>query len=147
MSWSLHMRWLWLEKTDTSHPWRGLEIKVHANTVPLFNVALQLHVGNGASTLFWSDRWLLGGLLSVIAPDVMVVPLKLHNLCMVADALLDQSWSRDVEGGLSMTRLFEYFQLWDILRDFMLSHEVDRQLRYILIKICLSCLLSRIHHF
>jgi hypothetical protein len=40
MSWSLHVLWLWFQKIDTNQPWRGLEIKVHPNDVPLFNVAL-----------------------------------------------------------------------------------------------------------
>jgi hypothetical protein len=27
MGWALHMRWLWLKKTDSSRPWAGLSIK------------------------------------------------------------------------------------------------------------------------
>jgi hypothetical protein len=41
MSWSLQMRWLWFEKTDTSRPWRGLDVKFHPSVVALFKVALQ----------------------------------------------------------------------------------------------------------
>jgi hypothetical protein len=84
-------------------------------------------VDNGANTLLYSDRWLFGCCLSDLAPEVVaVVPLKRHKLPMVVDALFDQSWFRDVKGDLSMIGLFEYFQLWDILQDFLLSHEEDR---------------------
>jgi hypothetical protein len=70
-------------------------------------------VDNGANTLLYSDRWLFGCCLRDLAPEVVaVVPLKHHKLRMVVDALFDQSWFRDVEGGLSMIRLFDYFQLW-----------------------------------
>lgn len=32
----------------------------------------------------------------------------------VAQALHDQSWPADIQGGLSLIGLFEYFQLWDV---------------------------------
>lgn len=36
-----------------------------------------------------------------------------------------QIWPSDIKGGLSMIGLFEYFQLWDILLDIVLSDEED----------------------
>ena len=43
----------------------------------------------------------------------------------VAEAFQEQRWPRDVEGGLSMIGLFEYFQLLDIIQDFLLTTTED----------------------
>jgi hypothetical protein len=49
-----------------------------------------------------------------------VVPWKFLKRS-VAEAFQEQRWPRDVEGGLSIIGLFEYFQLWDIIQDFLLT--------------------------
>lgn len=126
MSWALQIRWLWLKKTDLSRPWRGLEIPVHSNAVALFSIALDSHVGRGDNTLFWSDRWLMGCCLGDLAPAVVAaVPLKVRNQRTVSEAFLHNSWPNDIQGGLSLIGLFEYFQLWDLLQDTLLYHEDD----------------------
>ena len=51
----------------------------------------------------------IGGFLDDIAPNVFsAVPWKFLKQS-VAEALQGQRWPRDVEGGLSMIGLFEYF--------------------------------------
>ena len=54
---ALHIRWLWLQKTDPSRPWTGLPIQVPGNAHALFGIAVKSVVRNGESTKFWSDRW------------------------------------------------------------------------------------------
>lgn len=44
---------------------------------------------------------------------------------MVADALQDHVWPADISGGLSLVGLFEYFQLWDVLHETILSQDDD----------------------
>jgi hypothetical protein len=42
----------------------------------------------------------------------------------VAEVIQNHSWTRDIQGDLSMVGLFEFFfQLWDVLLDVALSHE------------------------
>lgn len=60
MSWALQIQWFWLCKTDPERPWQGLEIKVHPNALALLNVAMETHAGQGDSTLFWTEKWLMG---------------------------------------------------------------------------------------
>lgn len=106
MSWALQIRWLWLKKIDSARPWKGLEIPVHQNAVALFNIAIVSHVGNGANTLFWSDKWFFGCSLDEIAPSVVAaVPSKTRRHRTVAEALLETRWPRDIQGGLSPHRL------------------------------------------
>jgi hypothetical protein len=48
--------------------------------VIFLKMAMQSEVGNGASTLFWSDRWLGGQQTVDIAPRLLeIIPKKLIN--------------------------------------------------------------------
>ena len=126
MSWALQVRWLWFAKTDPNRSWKGLNIHVHPNACALFAIALESQVGDGNNTLFWSDRWLMGCSVADVAPLVAAnVPSKTRKQHTVAQALHDQSWPADIQGGLSLIGLFEYFQLWDMLLDIHLSQEED----------------------
>ena len=53
----------------------------------------------------------------VVPLVVANVPSKTRKQCTMAQALHDQSWPADIQGGLSLIGLFEYFQLWDMLLD------------------------------
>ena len=77
MGWALQMRWLWIAKTKSDRPCAGLEIPVHLNTSAFFAISVVTIVGNGENTLFWSDRWLHGQKLEILAPNVLkCVPPK-----------------------------------------------------------------------
>jgi hypothetical protein len=41
MGWALRIRWLWLNKTDSSRPWEGLPIQVPRNAQALFADAVE----------------------------------------------------------------------------------------------------------
>jgi hypothetical protein len=53
LGWVLQMRWLWFSKTETEHPWTGLELPLHQNVRALFAISVVTQVGNGANTLFF----------------------------------------------------------------------------------------------
>jgi hypothetical protein len=53
--WALRIRWLWLQKTDTSRPWAGLSVMIPMKARALFDMAVYTTVGNGRSTKFWTD--------------------------------------------------------------------------------------------
>jgi hypothetical protein len=52
MCWALHMRWIWLQKTDPGRPWANLPIQVPYKARSFFSVDLILEVGNGANILY-----------------------------------------------------------------------------------------------
>jgi hypothetical protein len=58
--WAPRVRWLWLGKTEPERPWNALRVPVHSCAQALFTTAIHSKVGNGASTKFWTDRWLNG---------------------------------------------------------------------------------------
>jgi hypothetical protein len=58
--WALQARWLWLQKNDASRSWRGLDLPIQPQARKFVDISVVTAVGNGANTLFWSDRWLEG---------------------------------------------------------------------------------------
>jgi hypothetical protein len=73
---ALRVRWIWLQKTDSSKPW--IDLPFHSNRFldNLCSLAMASIVGDGQSTLFWHDRWILGQRIADLAPHVLVWFLK-----------------------------------------------------------------------
>jgi hypothetical protein len=126
MSCALQIRWLWLQKTNDKRAWLGLDIPVHNNSVALFAAGLVSHVGNGKSTLFWTDKWINGRGIFDVAPAVLsLAPNRQRSKRTVQEASLNNAWVADIQGGLSMQALFEYFKLWDLVQELHLSEVED----------------------
>jgi hypothetical protein len=70
-SWALQAKWLWLEKTDPNRPCHGLFLPVQRHVRQFFELSVFTVIGNGATTLFWSDRWVYGITILDIAPEVV----------------------------------------------------------------------------
>ena len=127
MSWALQIRWLWLQKTDPNRPWKGLDIPINSNAMALFNIAIISQVSQGTQIHFWTDKWLFGCCLAELAPLVVAaVPARTRQQRLVADVLTGLRWPTDIQGGLSMIGLYQYFQLWDALSEVELSAEDDQ---------------------
>jgi hypothetical protein len=81
-----------------------------------FSVAMQTKLGDGKSTLFWSDRWLHGQKIMDIAPRlVAAVPRKRINKRTVYEALMIRQWISDIQGALTVEIIAEFLHLWDVL--------------------------------
>jgi hypothetical protein len=64
LGWALNLRWLWLKKTQPDMPWAEFDVQVHPNVTAMFSASVCSIVGDGARTLFWTDRWLHGQRIS-----------------------------------------------------------------------------------
>jgi hypothetical protein len=94
----------------------GLELPCHANTIVLFAITTMMRVGNGSTTLFWTDRWLHGCSIADLAPSVFYSVLQRDkNSQTVAQALEEDAWIGDIQGGLSMRGIAEFLNLVDCL--------------------------------
>lgn len=71
MSWALRIRWLWQSKTQPDKPWAAFDISVPNKVRAMFEISVTTAVGDGATTLFWSDRWLQGKSIQDLAPALM----------------------------------------------------------------------------
>jgi hypothetical protein len=68
---TLRVCWLWLLKTDPSHAWSSLSCLTGSLTIALFDALVELRLGNGESFIFWTDAWLHGEPITVLAPDLV----------------------------------------------------------------------------
>ncbi|GJN03178.1 hypothetical protein PR202_ga20588 [Eleusine coracana subsp. coracana] len=77
--------------------------------------------------MFWKDRWVHGCLVQNLAPSVFTaMPTRIRNNRTVAEALEDDQWILDTQGGLSWIGIRELLRLGDCLENFVLTDEEDR---------------------
>ena len=92
----------------------------------MFAISITTQIGNGENTLFWTDRWIHGQSLLDLAPVLVVaVPKRILNRRTVAQALLNRTWIRDIQGALSVQVIMDYLHLWDILEEMVLIPDRD----------------------
>uniref|UniRef100_A0ACD5W0U6 Uncharacterized protein n=1 Tax=Avena sativa TaxID=4498 RepID=A0ACD5W0U6_AVESA len=85
-----------------------------------------MQVGDGATTLFWVDRWLEGKTIEETAPELFaLIPKRARKRRTVREALLERHWITDIRGAPSPLALWQYVQLWIRLRDFELADAPD----------------------
>ena len=65
------MRWVWLQKTEPNRPWADFNIHVPDQIKAFFAAAVYSEVSYGATTLFWTDRWLHGQSIADLAPRLL----------------------------------------------------------------------------
>jgi hypothetical protein len=115
---ALNMRWLWLRKTQPTRPWPGLEIQVHPKLVALFAVSICTVVRDGASTLFWTYRWIQGKFVVDLAPElVAAVPARFRKLRTVHEKLSNGIWINDVRNDLSDIAFLQFTCIWTTVQD------------------------------
>ena len=125
------MRWLLLQKTDSSRPWAGLPVQVPWKAHALFQAAVDTFVGDGTSTRFWIDRWLQGKTLAEWAPNlVSVIPAKIAKTRTVSQALSNRRWVEDIQGALTVQVITEYLLVWDLVDGIMLQPDIPDQHRW-----------------
>jgi hypothetical protein len=124
--WALHMRWLWLQKTEPNRPWCSLPIQVPDKARAFFSMVLTSKVGNGANTLFWTDKWINGQKIADLVPRLFdVIPKRITNRRTVQEALTDRRWISDITGSLSVGVLVDYLHLWNLISDFELLPDTE----------------------
>jgi hypothetical protein len=67
---------------------------------------MQSKVVNGASTLFWSDRWIGEQRVADIAPRLMeTIPSRMINRRTVQEVVGDKLWINDIWGDYQLVLL------------------------------------------
>jgi hypothetical protein len=102
MGWALSMRWLWLKKIQPTRPWAAFEVQVHPKAVAMFDFSVQAVVGDGATILFWMDKWIQGKSIADLVPElVAAVPRRFLKQRTVQEALSSGVWVNDIKRDLS----------------------------------------------
>jgi hypothetical protein len=103
------------KKTKTDKPWASLQLQANPVVQSLFSMAMGTVIGDGNSTLFWSDRWLAGQRVEDLAPELtLMVSKRIINKRTVLEALTYSRWIQDLRGVLSWEVLMEITLLWEI---------------------------------
>jgi hypothetical protein len=93
--------------------WVPLPVHEDSATKAFFMVSIRCEVGDGTSTLFWSDPWLQGRYIEDLAPDLVAVVQQRRR--SVASALDDHRWLQDIQGPLTVPILAQYLQVRPML--------------------------------
>jgi len=77
-----------------------------------FSIVVNSIIGDGANTLFWSDRWLHRQCIADLAPHLFAaIPKRRVKQRTVQDALTNQAWILDIQGARTVGVLVEFLQL------------------------------------
>ena len=68
---ALRLRWPWLQRVHQTCSWNALPDGGEGPVLDLFRAATALVVGDGESTLFWTDNWIKGSSIRTLAPAVL----------------------------------------------------------------------------
>jgi hypothetical protein len=93
--------------------------------VAVFQAATTFHLGDGKSTFFWTDNWLMGSCPMRIAPTVFASVGARKRKATVADALRNNEWVRHFTGAPTMRALLEIGNLCDLIDGVQLSSQPD----------------------
>jgi hypothetical protein len=114
---ALRVRWEWQARTERRPGLCSSERSV----VTVFQAATVFCLGNGESTFFWTNRWLQGSSIQLLAPAVFAAVNPRKRRATVAVALRQDAWVRHITGPLSMQVLIEFGRLCDLLEDVQLT--------------------------
>jgi hypothetical protein len=117
---SLRMRWLWHQWKSPGKPWSGSELPIDEVDEALFAVATRVTVCNGKHALFWKSSWLNGRAPVLIFPALYTHSRRKNR--MVANAMENENWIRDLMHDLHPTLFIEYMQLWLLIDEFNFNH-------------------------
>jgi hypothetical protein len=117
---SLRLRWLWHQWKSPGKPWSGSELPIDEVDEALFAVATRVTVCNGKHALFWKSSWLNGRAPALIFPALYTHSRRKNR--MVANAMENENWIRDLMHDLHPTLFIEYMQLWLLIDEFNFNH-------------------------
>ena len=119
-----------LSRTDSSKPWSEFDIQVPRVVRQLFEVATTSIVGDGASTFFWLDKWLPGGRVKELTPNLFLkVPKSARSSRLVREGLAG-GWLEDIPPDLNALEIAELMALAAEVADFALTDGVVDEFRW-----------------
>jgi hypothetical protein len=113
---SLRLRWLWQQWMSPGKPWFGSELPIDEVDEALFVAVTRVTVCNDKKTLFWKSSWLSGCAPALIFPTLYNHSRQKNR--MVASAMENENWIRDIMHELHPTLFIEYLQFRRLLDEF-----------------------------
>jgi hypothetical protein len=71
-------------------------------------------IGNGERCFFWTDKWINGGSIEEIAPEVFQsTPLAIRARRTVAQALNNGNWIDDIRKPITINYFMQLLRIWE----------------------------------
>jgi hypothetical protein len=118
---ALRVCWQWQRRVGGHQAWRLLLDDSEPAVKAIFQAATTFSLGDGTSTIFWTDRWLQGSCIKDLAPYVFAAVPKRKLITSVADALCGNAWVRHITGPRTMRLINEFWQLWELIQQVHLT--------------------------
>ena len=127
---ALRLRWLWQSWQEPNRPWRAFPIDTDPKDQFLFARATQVTIGNGQSASFWKCSWLGPTPLCSSYPALFKHSRRKNGI--VAPALLNEQWIRDLQHGNTLEIENEFLQLWRRIQTpgVVIHEELSGQIRW-----------------
>jgi hypothetical protein len=88
MNLALRTGLLWLSRVEAMRPWKEFYILVPQLVHEIFEAPTSSVVGNGATTFFWTDKWLPYGCIKDLAPHLFAkIPRRSSRSRLVRDSV------------------------------------------------------------
>jgi hypothetical protein len=114
--------WLWLQRSDPSHPWASLKVKEDKINTAFFKASMFFVLGDGRNALFWSDAWLEGKSFIDFAPNLVAAVSKCRRVRRtVCTALHHDDWISDITGECTMQVIMQYLDVRHRVSDVVLN--------------------------
>lgn len=127
---TLRLRWLWLKRTDPARPWAALPLEVEKEAQAMFDDSIQIDIGDGSSTMFWTDRWLNGTSIQLMPPDLCRAVNRRALKRTVREALQNRQWIRDLSTPLTIMAFSQYLQVWPSIQVIQLQEGIADNIRW-----------------
>ena len=89
-------RWEWKRRTIHDLSWASQHSSCEKMVSALFCATTASVVGSGESTMFWTDNWIDGKSIQVLAPALFGAVSGRRRRVLVRDALPGHAWVRHI---------------------------------------------------
>lgn len=121
---SLRIWWLWLQAIDPTRSWSHLPLPHNPEVRNFFRASTRWTLGDGRSCIFWTDPWLDGQSIGLVAPSLAaLIPRRRKRSCAMREGLSDRAWIQDIRGALGPAALVDYVDIWRLLQHVTLSEQ------------------------
>ena len=115
---AMRLRWLWLEWTDDTRPWHGMETPCDEADRQLFRSCTEITLGDGAKCRFWLDAWARGGALGHQFPELFAIATRKRRT--VQKEMENNNWIRSLANISTAVQLEQFTRLWALMQGVLL---------------------------
>jgi hypothetical protein len=90
---ALRLRWEWLRRTEPDRCWTALPAKMEKPTASMCAISMTATLGDGCSTLLWTDSCVPVGPLCKVIPELYAATSRSGKKRTVKDGVFQNRWA------------------------------------------------------